>query len=127
MKQIEKTSFGLLVGSILVAIAVLSIYGVDKYLEKPSIFIPPADSKSRTSLNLVLEANNLEGLKKICALWASQNDRESNALNALVNETQIIKRDNFVFILAISIAFIIGSAHMYLQVRKLRKESGNAL
>ena len=127
MKQIEQTSFGLLIGSVLIAEAVLSMYGVDKYLEAPSLFIPPPDSQSLTSVNMVLEAKNLEGLKKICTLWASQEDRASNTLNALVKESESIKRDYYIFLLSVSFVFILGSAHMYTQARKVRKASEDAL
>ena len=127
MKQIERTSFGLLIGSVLIAVAILSMYGVDKYLESPSLFISPPESKSRTSVNMVLEAKNLEGLKKICTLWASQEDRANNALNALVKETERVKRDYYILILSVSFVFILGSAHMYIQARKFQKGSENAL
>jgi hypothetical protein len=127
MKQIEQTSLVLLIGTILLAVVMLSIHGIDKYMDEPSLFIPPADSKSRTTLNMVLDSKNLEGLKKVCSLWASQKDRESNALDALVRKSEDIKSENLKFILTISLMFSLGSGHIYFSVRKIRKESENAL
>ena len=127
MKQIEQTSLGLLIGTLLLAVVMLSIHGIDKYMDEPSLFIPPADSKSRTTLNMVLNSTNLEGLKKVCSLWASQKDRESNALDALVRKSEDIQSENLKFILTISLMFSLGSGHIYFSVRKIRKESENAL
>jgi len=127
MKQIEQTSLVLLIGTILLAVVMLGIHGIDKYMDEPSLFIPPADSKSRTTLNMVLDAKNLEGLKKVCSLWASQKDRESNALDAFGRITESIKSDYLKFVLTISLMFSLGSGHIYLSARKIRKELENAL
>ena len=127
MRQIEKTSLGLLIGSLLIAITTMSMYGVDKYLEAPSLFIPPPDSNSRTSVNMVLESENLEGLKRVCALWASQEDQTKSRLKFLVTEAERIKRNYYSFLFLVSFMFVIGSAHIYIQARGARKESENAL
>ncbi len=127
MKQIEQTSFVLLIGTILLAIVMLGLHGIDKYMDKPSLFIPPADSKSRTTLNMVLGAKNLEGLKKVCSLWASQKDLENNALEALVRKAETLQSENLNFVFTISLIFSLGSGYIYFSVRKIRKESENAL
>jgi hypothetical protein len=127
MKQIEQTSLVLLIGTVLLAVIMLGIHGVNKYMDEPSLFIPPADSKSRTTVNMVLDSKNLEGLKKVCSLWASQKDRESNALDALVRKTETIQSENLNFILTISLMFTLGSGHIFFSARKIRRESENAL
>ncbi len=127
MEQIEKSSLSLLICSVLAALLVLSAYGLDKYLEAPSLFIEPESHKSRTTINMVQEAENIEGLKKICSLWASQEDRASKALDVLIEKTDEIGRDGFIFVLFISLVFIFGAGHMHLQVRKYKKALQNAL
>ncbi len=72
MKQIEQTSLGLVIVSVLIILSVLAIQGIDEYMDEPSLFIEPQEHKSRTTLNMVLEAKNIEGLRKVCSLWASQ-------------------------------------------------------
>ena len=127
MEQIEKSSLGLLICSVLIACLALSAYGFEKYLEAPSLFIEPESSKSRAMLNMVLEAENIEGLQKICSLWASQEDRARRALDALGEKIDEVRRDGFVFTLLISLIFVLGAGHMYLQIRKYKKASQNAL
>ena len=125
MREIEKTSLGLLIGTIVLAVVMLGIHGVDKYMEKPPFFIPPADSKSKTTLNMVLEAKNLEGLKKVCSLWASQKDRESNALDALIRKADELQSENLKFVLKISLMFSLGAGYIYYSARRLKKGIGN--
>ncbi len=127
MKQIERTSIILLIGTILLAVITLGIHGIGKYMDEPLLFIPPADSKSRTSLNMVLESKSLEGLKKVCSLWASQKDRESNALDALVRKSESMQGDILNFVLTITLMFSLGSGHIYFSARKIRIDSKNAL
>ena len=127
MKHIEQTSLGLLIGAILLAVVMLGIHGIDKYMDEPSLFIPSAYSKSRTTLNMILDSKNLEGLKKVCSFWASQKHLESNALDALVRKTEAIQSENLNFVLKISLMFSLGSGYIYFSVRKIRKESENAL
>ena len=127
MKKIEQTSLLLLVGTILLAAIMLGIHGIHIYMKEPSLFIPPADNKSRTTLNMVQEAKNLEGLKKICSLWATQEDRAGNAINALIREGDRVRRENLNFIILISLMFSLGAGYIYFSVKKIRKESENAL
>ena len=127
MEQIEKASRGLFVFSMFAVLLVLTAYGLAKYLEVPSLFIEPESNKSRTTLNMVLDSQNLEGLKKVCSLWASQNDRSDMALDALVDRSNELQRNGFVFILYISLAFAAGAGYLNLQVRRIRKASQNAL
>lgn len=127
MEQIEKLSLNLLVCSVLAALLVLSLYGLDNYLRAPSLFIEPESHKSMTMLNTVLEAENFEGLKKICSLWASQEDRATMALDALVKKADEIRRDGFIFILFMSLVFVFGAGQIHLQIRKHQKASKIAL
>ena len=127
MEQIEKSSLSLFVCSVLAVLMVLSAYGLEKYLEASSLFIEPESHKTRTMLNMVQEAENIEGLKKICSLWASQEDRASKALDSLIEKINEIKRDGFIFFLFISLVFAFGAGHMHLQVKKYKKASQNAL
>ena len=64
----------------------ISFYVLEKYLESPPLFIEPMDNNSRTSLKMVLEADDIEGLKKVCSLWATQEDRATLALNHYIEE-----------------------------------------
>lgn len=127
MRQIEKTSLGLLIGTILMAVVMLGLHGIDKYMDEPSLFIPPADSKSRTTLNMVLDSKNLEGLKKVCSLWASQKDRENNALDALVRKSKSLQNEYLEFVLSISLVFSLGTGYIYYSAKRIRRESENAL
>ena len=127
MKQIEQTSLVLLIGTVLLAVIMLGIHGVDKYMDEPSLFIPPADSKSRTTVNMVLDSKNLEGLKKVCSLWASQKDRENNALDALVRKSKSLQNENLKFVLTISLMFSLGAGYIYYSAKRIRRESENAL
>ena len=76
---------------------------------------------------MVQEAKNLEGLKKICSLWATQEDRAGNAINALIREGDRVRREILNFIILISIMFSLGAGYIYFSVKKIRKESENAL
>ena len=127
MKQIEQTSLVLLLGTMLLAVVMLGLHGIDKYMAEPSLFIQPADNKSKTTLNMVLDSKSLEGLKKVCSLWASQKDRENNVLEALVRKAQTLQSENLRFVLTISLMFALGTGHIYYSARRLRKESENAL
>lgn len=127
MKQIEQTSLVLLIGTILLAVVMLGLHGIDKYMDEPSLFIQPADNKSKTTLNMVLDSKSLEGLKKVCSLWASQKDRENNALEALVRKAKALQSENLKFVLTISLMFSLCTGHIYYSARRLRKESENAL
>ena len=127
MRQIEKTSLGLLIGTILMAVVVLGLHGIDKYMYEPSLFIPPADSKSRTTLNMVLDSKNLEGLKKVCSLWASQKDRENNALDALVRKSKSLQNEYLKFVLSISLMFSLGTGYIYYSAKRIRRDPENAL
>ena len=127
MRQIEKTSLGLLIGTILMAVVMLGLHGIDKYMDEPSLFIPPADSKSRTTLNMVLDSKNLEGLKKVCSLWASQKDRENNALDALVRKSKSLQNEYLEFVLSISLMFSLGTGYIYYSAKRIRRDPENAL
>ena len=127
MEQIEKSSLGLLISSVLVILLVLSIYALDRYLETPPLFIEPQSNKSRTMLNAVLEAENIEGLKKICSLWATQEDRTRQALDGLIEKTAEIRKDGFILALFISAIFIVGAGRLHFQVKKHLKASQDAL
>ena len=127
MKQIEQTSLVLLFGASALLVLVVSFYIFDNYLKAPSLFIPPAEHKSRTTINMVLEAESLEGLKKICTLWASQKDRESDFLNVRRETIETTKRDMLIYLLFTSLMFALGSAQIFVLAKRAQKESKNAL
>ena len=127
MEQIEKSSLGLLIFSVLAALLVLSAYGIVKYLDAPSLYIEPESNKSRTTINMVQNSESIEGLKKICSLWASQEDRSRMALDALIEKGNEVARNGFMFILFISLVFVFGAGHLYFQISKYKKALQDAL
>jgi len=109
------------------AFVAMSLFAIEKYLESPSLFIEPVDNKSRTNINLVLEADNIEGLKKVCSLWAAQEDRATLALNHYGEEAERLKSNWYWFLLVICSVFTYSSGYLYYHVKRYKREIKNEL
>ena len=127
MERIEKATLNIFITSLIMALVAFSFYVIEKYIESPSLFIEPVDSKSRTTINMVLEAENIDALKKVCSLWAAQEDRSTLALNHYAEEAERLKSNWYWFLLVISSIFTFSSGYLYYQVKRYKRELTNEL
>ena len=127
MERIEKATLNILVTSLIVVFVVITFYMLEKYLESPPLFIEPKDNKLRTSINMVLEAENIEGLKKVCSVWAAQEDRSALALKHFIEELERTRSNSFWFLLAVSLVFTFSSGYLYYQVKRFKRENSDEL
>lgn len=127
MDRIEKATLNILLTSLIMSFVVLTFYVLEKYLESSPLFIEPKENESRTNINMVLEADNIEALIKVCSLWATQEDRAELALKHFIEEIERIRSKSFWFLLVISAVFTFSSGYLYYQVKKYRRDNINAL
>jgi hypothetical protein len=120
MKEIERTSLILLGVSLATLFIVGAAFALNVYISQPPILkSQPRDDHS--NVKLVREAQNLETVKKICLLWAENQDRFHQHLDAQGKRSLQLIRDAVTLITVLAGICGVGSFYIYLQARRARR------
>ena len=127
MKNIQQTTFGLLALSVLALLVVAGGYAFHRATYHPSLYAPPPEIRGHSSVKTVREATNLEGLRKVCELWAETEDRSRAMLSMQIQAFEKMMKGLAIGLGVFGGIFSIGLAYIYAGLRRLERSSPNAL
>lgn len=127
MKQIQQIVFGLLALSVLALLIVVGGYAFHRATYHPSLYTPPPEIRGHSGVKMVREATNLEGLRKVCELWAETEDRSRAMLNMQVQTFEQMMKGLAIGLAIFGGIFAIGLAYIYAGLRRLQRPTPNAL
>jgi len=127
MKSIQQVSLALLLLALLFVVLVASAVAFDRYTTQPPIYKPQPNETPVSRTQMVHEATNLEGLKKVCALWAERDDQLHGYIAAQGDRQLKLIREAVTATLILVAIFSSGLFYVYLTARRARHASRNAL
>jgi hypothetical protein len=127
MRAIEQTSLALLAVTLICLFAIVMSFAIDRYAMHPPLYTPPPETKSFSNISLLHDATSLEGLRSVCLSWAQRQD-EMRQFNDELHELHMLEvKETTALLTLTSIIFSGGLLFIYLQARRLRRASANAL
>ena len=127
MKSIEQLSLALLLLSLLFVVLVAAAVAFDRYTAQPPIYKPQPNDANVSRAQMVREATNMEGLKKICAFWAERDDQLHRYITAQSDRQLKLIRDAVTAVLILVAIFGAGLFYIYLTARRGQHANRNAL
>jgi hypothetical protein len=126
MKQTQQIVFGLLALSVLAILLVAGGYAFHRLTYHPPLFTPSAEMKNHSNVKMVREATNLEGLKRVCELWAETEDQSRLVLNMQIQTFDRVLKSTAIGLGLFGVIFTVGLACVYMQLRRLQRVTPNA-
>ena len=126
MKAIEQTSLVLLSVSVTFLVLVVAAFAFDKYATQPSIYTTPPGNKDISNVKSLREATSLDGLKRVCALWAQGEDESRQLIMALLDKHTSMLKDTVIALTILSFIFSSWLLYIYFAARRLRRVEANA-
>ena len=76
---------------------------------------------------MVREATNIEGLRKVCELWAEWEDRSRAMINMQSRTFEQMMRSVAIGLTVFGGVFVVGLGYIYMGLRRLQRSRANAL
>ena len=126
MTQIRQAVFGLLGLSIVLLLLVAGTVALYKITAHPLLNVTPPEMKSFSNVNMVREAKNLEGLRKVCEVWADYEDRSRAYQTALHSRMSGLMEDAVVAIGFLATLYAVGLLYIYLKLLRVQRQAPGA-
>jgi len=127
MSTLKQTTLGLWALSVLMIVVVVGGYVFHLATFQPSLYTPPPEAATRSNVQMVREATNLEGLRKVCEIWAASEDRSQAFLSFQVRTFDQMMKILAVGLLLLGTVFSVGLGYIYARLRRLELGTPNAL
>jgi hypothetical protein len=127
MKQIQQITFGLLALSALAMLLVAGGYVFHRLTYHPPLFTPSTEMKNHSNVKMVREATNLEGLRRVCEMWAETDDQTRLMVNMQIQTFDRVLKSTAIGLAGFGLIFTVGLAYVYMQLRRRQPAVPNAL
>jgi hypothetical protein len=127
MTRIQQVAFGLFALSVLAVLVVAGGYAFHLATYRPPLYTPPPEMRSHSNVKMVRDAQNLEGLRKVCELWAEMEDRSRAMLSMQIQTFDQWRKGVAIGLAVFGCIFAVGLAYIYAGLRRLQRSAPNAL
>ena len=127
MKIAQQVVFGLLGLAVVFILTVVGGYVLHLATYHPSLYTPPPESERKSTVQMVREAKNLDGLKQICEYWARSEDQMHAFTTFQLNRFETLTKPLAIVLGSLGAIFSVGLLYVYLVLRRVQIKSPTAL
>ena len=127
MKIAQQVVFGLLGLAFVFILTVAGGYALHRATYHPSLYTPPPASERKSTVQMVREAKNLNGLKQICEFWAKSEDQIQAFTTFQLERFETLTKTLAIVLGSLGVIFTVGLLYVYLVLRRVQSKHANAL